>query len=224
MLNHIAKEKPGAKVAFVYSDSEFGRDPIDSSEALAKKFGPVGGRQDHDACRQRGRVHRGHSPRRAAPDYTHLPRLHPRAPIPEFITQGKQQGSEEQVDGYVLDHGQLHGDEDGRVTFHGRDALPLLLRHRKAPMLEKIRQMRPEYQSTAYIQGFRAAMLFTESGCCYRRGQGSSNGRNPQGRAQQCIKDFDTGGWIGVPITISGNSIPVARVPRGHEGAKMDNL
>ena len=39
LLNHIAKEKPGAKVAFVYSDSEFGRDPIDSSEALAKKLG-----------------------------------------------------------------------------------------------------------------------------------------------------------------------------------------
>ncbi|RZL61523.1 MAG: amino acid ABC transporter substrate-binding protein, partial [Variovorax sp.] len=30
LLNHIAKEKPGAKVAFVYSDSEFGRDPIET--------------------------------------------------------------------------------------------------------------------------------------------------------------------------------------------------
>ena len=28
---HIAKEKPGAKVAFVYSDTEFGRDPIDEA-------------------------------------------------------------------------------------------------------------------------------------------------------------------------------------------------
>src|SRR5574343_1581969 len=39
LLRHIAKEKPGAKVAFVYSDSEFGRDPIDESEAEAKKLG-----------------------------------------------------------------------------------------------------------------------------------------------------------------------------------------
>ena len=39
LLRHIAKEKPGAKVAFVYSDSEFGRDPIESSEAAAKKLG-----------------------------------------------------------------------------------------------------------------------------------------------------------------------------------------
>ena len=28
-------EKPAAKIAFVYSDTEFGRDPIDESEALA---------------------------------------------------------------------------------------------------------------------------------------------------------------------------------------------
>ncbi len=39
LLRHIAKEKPGAKVAFVYSDSEFGRDPIEASEAAAAKLG-----------------------------------------------------------------------------------------------------------------------------------------------------------------------------------------
>ena len=33
LLRHIAKEKPGAKVAFVYSDSEFGRDPIDDQRS-----------------------------------------------------------------------------------------------------------------------------------------------------------------------------------------------
>ncbi|MCO5105368.1 MAG: amino acid ABC transporter substrate-binding protein, partial [Burkholderiaceae bacterium] len=30
--------------------------------------------------------------------------------------------------------------------------------------------------------------------------------------ALNSIKDFDTGGLIGVPITITGNSIPVGRV------------
>jgi branched-chain amino acid transport system substrate-binding protein len=32
--------------------------------------------------------------------------------------------------------------------------------------------------------------------------------------ALNTIKDFDTGGIIGTPITISGNSIPVGRVYR----------
>ena len=39
LLRYIAKEKPGAKVAFVYSDTEFGRDPIASSRAVAEKLG-----------------------------------------------------------------------------------------------------------------------------------------------------------------------------------------
>ena len=80
-------------------------------------------------------------------------------------------------------------------------------------MLEKIRQMRPEYQSTAYIQGFLAAMLFTESAKrCLDAGK-ELNGKNLKA-ALNTIKDFDTGGLIGVPITISGNSIPVGRVYR----------
>ena len=91
LLNHIAKEKPGAKVAFVYSDSEFGRDPIDSSEALAKKLGlsvavkimtPAG---SVDVSTEVIKL------RRAAPDYT-IFHGYILAPIPEFITQGKQQG------------------------------------------------------------------------------------------------------------------------------------
>ncbi len=39
LLKHIAKEKPGAEAEFVYSDSEFGRDPIEKSEAKAKRLG-----------------------------------------------------------------------------------------------------------------------------------------------------------------------------------------
>ena len=68
LLKHIAKEKPGAKVAFVYSDSEFGRDPIEASEAAAKKLGlsvpikimtPAGGRCRCRRDGQRGRPARG---------------------------------------------------------------------------------------------------------------------------------------------------------------------
>jgi len=81
----------------------------------------------------------------------------------------------------------------------------------KAPMLDKIRAMRPEYQSTAYIQGFLAAMLFLESAKrCLDAGK-PLTGANLKA-ALNSIKDFDTGGLIGVPVTIKGNSIPVGRV------------
>ena len=39
LLAHIAKEKPKAKVAIVYSDSEFGRDPVNEFREQSKKLG-----------------------------------------------------------------------------------------------------------------------------------------------------------------------------------------
>jgi branched-chain amino acid transport system substrate-binding protein len=78
-------------------------------------------------------------------------------------------------------------------------------------MLDKIRAMRPEYQSTAYIQGFLAAMLFAESAKRCVEANKPLTGPNLKA-ALNSIKDFDTGGLIGVPITIKGNSIPVGRV------------
>ena len=39
LLQYIAAKKKGARIALVHSDTEFGRDPIAKSEALAKKLG-----------------------------------------------------------------------------------------------------------------------------------------------------------------------------------------
>ena len=148
--------------------------------------------------------------RRAAPDYT-IFHGYILAPIPEFITQGKQQGMK-QVDGHVLDHGQLHRHEDGRGgrRLHGRDALPLLLRHRKGPMLEKSAPCArvPEHGLIS-----RAFWRHAVPGV----GQALPDAGKPLTGANlkaalNSLKDFDTGGLIGVPITISGNSIPVGRV------------
>ena len=38
-LEYIAKEKPGANIAFFYSDTEFGRDPIPAGREICKKLG-----------------------------------------------------------------------------------------------------------------------------------------------------------------------------------------
>lgn len=213
LLRHIAKEKPGAKVAFVYSDSEFGRDPIESSEALAKKLGlnvvikimtPPG---SVDVSTEVIKL------RRAAPDYT-IFHGYILAPIPEFITQGKQQGMTSKWMGtfWTMDSSTVMKMGEAGDGFMG--VMPYRYYYdtsAKAPMLDKIRQMRPEYQSTAYIQGFLAAMLFTEAAKRTLDAKKELNGKNLKA-ALNSIKDFDTGGLIGVPITIKGNSIPVGRV------------
>ena len=211
LLKHIAKEKPGAKVAFVYSDSEFGRDPIDESEALAKKMGlsvpvkimtPAG---SVDVSTEVIKL------RRAAPDYT-IFHGYILAPIPEFITQGKQQGMKSKWMGtfWTMDSSTVMKMGEAGDGFMGVMPYRYYYDTDKAPMLEKIRAMRPEYQSTAYIQGFLAAMLFVESAKRTLDANKPLTGDNL--KAALNSKDFDTGGLIGVPITISGNSIPVGRV------------
>ncbi|WBX99925.1 ABC transporter substrate-binding protein [Ramlibacter tataouinensis] len=215
LLRHIAKEKPGAKVAFVYSDSEFGRDPIDESEALAKKLGlsvaakimtPPG---SVDVSTEVIKL------RRAAPDYT-IFHGYILAPIPEFIQQGKQQGMTSKWMGtfWTMDSSTVMKMGEAGDGFMG--VMPFRYYYdtsAKAPMLDKIRAMRPEYQSTAYMQGFLTAMLFTEAAKRTLDAGKALNGANLKA-ALNSIKDFDTGGIIGVPVTISGNSIPVGRVYR----------
>ena len=215
LLRHIAKEKPGAKVAFVYSDSEFGRDPIDSSETLAKKLGlsvpikimtPAG---SVDVSTEVIKL------RRAAPDYT-IFHGYILAPIPEFITQGKQQGMTTKWMGtfWTMDSSTVMKMGEAGDGFMG--VMPYRYYYdtsAKAPMLDKIRQLHPDYQSTAYIQGFLAATLFTEAAKRTLGANKELTGKNLKA-ALNSIKDFDTGGLIGVPITIKGNSIPVGRVYR----------
>ncbi|GHC81582.1 amino acid ABC transporter substrate-binding protein [Pseudorhodoferax aquiterrae] len=214
LLQHIAKEKPGAKVAFVYSDSEFGRDPIEASEAAAKKLGltvpikimtPPG---SVDVSTEVIKL------RRAAPDYT-IFHGYILAPIPEFIQQGKQQGMTSKWMGtfWTMDSSTVMKMGEAGDGFMGVMPFRYYYDTEKAPMLEKIRAMRPEYQSTAYIQGFLTAMLFAEAAKRTLDAGKPLDGKSLKA-ALNTIKDFDTGGLIGVPITISGNSIPVGRVYR----------
>lgn len=220
LLKHIAKEKPGAKVAFVYSDSEFGRDPIEKSEAEAKKLGlsvaikimtPAG---SVDVSTEVIKL------RRAKPDYT-IFHGYILAPIPEFITQGKQQGMTSQWMGtfWTMDNStvmKMGPDGDG---FMGVMPFRYYYDTEPAPMLEKIRAMRPEYQSVPYMQGFVAAMLFLESAKRCLEAKKPLTGDNMKA-ALNSLKDFDTGGVIGVPITITGNSIPVGRVYKANMKAQ----
>ncbi|MET0542107.1 MAG: ABC transporter substrate-binding protein [Variovorax sp.] len=213
LLNHIAKEKPGAKVAFVYSDSEFGRDPIEASEAAAKKLGlsvpvklmtPAG---SVDVSTEVIKL------RRAAPDYT-IFHGYILAPIPEFVQQGKQMGMTSKWMGtfWTMDSSTVMKMGDAADGFMG--VMPYRYYYdtsAKSPMLDKIRAMRPEYQSTAYTQGFLTAMLFTEAAKRTLDAGKPLDGKNLKA-SLNTIKNFDTGGLIGVPITISGNSIPVGRV------------
>ena len=214
LLRYIAKEKPGAKVAFVYSDTEFGRDPIASSRAVAEKLGL---KVATEIMTPPGSVDVSTeviiAPRRS--DYT-IFHGYVLAPIPEFVGQGKRMGLKTQYMGtfWTMDNSTVMQMGEDAEGFMG--VMPYRYYYDQAadaPMLKKIREMRPQYQSTGYMQGFLAAMLFTEA-AKRTLDAGKDLSATNMKAALDGIKDFDTGGLIGVPISMKGNSIPVGRIYR----------
>ena len=180
-----------------------------------REAGPEGGHRDHDAAGQRGRVHRGHqaAPRRS--DYT-IFHGYVLAPIPEFVGQGKRMGLKTRYMGtfWTMDNSTVMQMGEDAEGFMG--VMPYRYYYDQAadaPMLKKIREMRPQYQSTGYMQGFLAAMLFTEAAKRTLDAGKDLSAANMKA-ALDGIKDFDTGGLIGVPISMKGNSIPVGRIYR----------
>src|SRR5690606_13183892 len=141
LLRYIAQQKPGAKVAFVYSDTEFGRDPIDVSRETAKKLGlavsaeimtPQG---SGDVSAEVVKLHR------AAPDYT-IVHGYVLAPIPEFIGQARQMGMKSHFMGtfWTMDHSMVMKMGEAAEGFMG--VMPFRYYYDtegNAPMLEKIR-------------------------------------------------------------------------------------
>ncbi|WP_412050123.1 ABC transporter substrate-binding protein [Hoeflea sp. Naph1] len=213
LLEYIAKEKPGAKIVLVNSDSEFGRDPIEPARAKAAELGlniveeiitPPG---SVDVSTEVLKL------RRAQPDYT-LFHGYILAPLPEFMTQAKELGLTTKFMGtfWSMDSSIWAGSGDVADGFMG--VMPYRYYYddaADAPMLDRIRAMRPEYQATGYMQGFVTAMLMVEASKRVIEAGDELNGATLK-TALNTIKDFDTGGVIGVPISIPGNSIPVGRV------------
>jgi len=214
LLRHIAKEKPGAKVAFIYSDTEFGRDPIETSRAAAEKLGlkmaieimtPPGA---VDVSTEIAKL------RRARPDYT-IFHGYVLGPIPEFIGQARKLGMNTKFMGtfWTMDNSTVMKMGEVADGFMGVMPYRYYYDTESAPMLEKIRALRPEYQTVPYIQGFLSAMLYTESARRTLAAGKPMTAANLKA-ALNSIENFDTGGLIGTPITIRGNSIPVGRIYR----------
>ncbi len=220
LLKYIAQESPGATVAFVYSDTEFGRDPIEASRQRATELGLKVGVEimtppgSVDVSTEVLKL------RRARPDYT-IFHGYVLAPIPEFVAQGRQMGLKSRYMGtfWTMDNSTVMQMGENADGFMGVMPFRYYYDEEEAPMLDKIRAMRHEYQSTAYMQGFMAAMLMTEAVKRTLEAGKELTSENMKAGLNS-IQNFDTGGIIGVPISIKGNSVPVGRIYRADYAAK----
>ncbi|MFC0813006.1 ABC transporter substrate-binding protein [Paracoccus panacisoli] len=214
LMEYIAKEKPGAKVVLVNSDSEFGRDPIVPSRKKAESLGlsvvgeiitpPTAVDVSTEVLKMR----------RWRPDYV-IFHGYILAPLPEFMSQARQMGLETQFMGTFWSMDSSIWKDSGQIADGFMGVMPYRYYYdtENAPMLDKIRAMRPDYQATGYMQGMVTAMILLESAKRVLESGKELTGTSLKA-AMNTITDFDTGGIIGVPVSTPGNSIPVGRVYR----------
>jgi branched-chain amino acid transport system substrate-binding protein len=230
LLKYIAKEKSGANIAFFYSDTEFGREPIPAGRELCKQMGlnlvaeeiaKVGGvdittqildmkRKKVDYCIFHGFVV---------------------TPIQNVIKQSKDYGLNCKFMGtfwstekHLLDQLKgLAGEYMGvtAYSYYYQDENPMIKKIRA--WTQKNHPKFADYRSQAYMQNFLTMQIFIE--CLKRADKSGAITGDSLTKALESIKNYDVGGLM-PPVTISKNhSIPIGRIVRGNaKTLKFDSV
>jgi branched-chain amino acid transport system substrate-binding protein len=224
LLTYIAKEKPGANVAFFYSDTEFGKDPILSGRNMCKKLGlnlvaeevaKVGGvdvaSQVLDLKRKKAEyiIFQGFV----------------LSPVPAVIKQARDYGLKAKFMGTFWGTHKMLLDKMGPLAKGYLGVMPYAFYWQtEIPMIKKIRAWNEKhhpdvkYRPTSYMQGFFTGQVFVE---CLKRADkaGQLNGDGLV-KALQSLKNVKTGGLM-CPFTVINNKIPFGRVYRANISKKI---
>jgi branched-chain amino acid transport system substrate-binding protein len=220
LLEYVSRSAAGAakpSVAFVYSDTEFGRDPIAAGKAKAAKLGiPV----VLEVITKPGAVDVSAEViklRRAKPDFV-IFHGYVLAPIPEFMRQMRDAGMSARGMGTIYSMDKTTIDQMGAVGAGFLGVMPYRYSFdtQKTATMELIREVgsrKPNnpWQTTFYTQGFLVGMIFEQVIGRTLAAKKELTGPNMKA-ALESINKWDTGGIFGVPISMKTHSIPVGRV------------
>jgi branched-chain amino acid transport system substrate-binding protein len=222
LLEYIAKhpKKGKPKVAFVYSDTEFGKDPIPWAK---KRAAELGIEVAAEVIAKVGAVDvttEVLALKKAQPDYV-IFQGYVLAPIPEVIRAARDHGLETtfmstfwSMDKSIID--KLGPDAEGYMgvnpyAYYWDDA-PGIAAMRKYN--EKNHPADAKYRPNSYIQGWFTGMIYVEAIRRVVEAKKPVNGDNLIA-AVASIKDWDTGG-VSARITFAGNKAAVGRVYRAN--------
>ncbi len=224
LLQYIAKEKPGANVAFFYSDTEFGKDPVPYGRKMCKKLGlnlvaeevaKVGGvditSQVLDLKRKKAEyvIFQGFV----------------LSPIPAVLKQAKDYGLKAKFMGTFWGTHKMLLDKLGPLAEGYLGVMPYAFYSQtEIPMIKKIRAWteknypKIKYRPTSYMQGFFTGLVFVE---CLKRADKAGELNGPGlAKALQTLKNIDTGGLM-CPYTVIDNKIPYGRVYKANVKKKV---
>ncbi len=214
LLKYIAKEKPKAKVAFFYSDSEFGKDPIKFGrlmcsrlrlQLVAEEVVPLGAK---DLAAQIGDL------KANEPDYVIFQGFL-YEPVPQVIKACRALGMTCKFAGTFYGSSKWLLDKLGPLADGYFGISPYMWWwDDDVPMIKKIKdytaRTHPDvkFRDINYMRGFMSN--FTAE-CMRRASKAGELNRQGVAKALQTIKDFDSEG-LSALWTIHNNRFPVAKV------------
>lgn len=221
LMEHIAKTWKGAekpRIAYVYTEAEFGIDGIPAAKARAQKLGlPIvaeivtkPGGVGVDVSTEVAKL------RRAKPNIVVF-QGYINAPMPEFARQMKEAGMDVDVYGtaWGLDKPAFDGLAAVGENLIGTSLYAL--GDEDVPMIREIRQFlnkaRPgtAHISPFYISSWFSGMVFAEIADRCLKAKKPLTLPNMKA-ALESIKDWDTGGLIGLPVDLSKHEVTAGRV------------
>ena len=221
LLEYIARTSKGANkpaVAIVYSDTEFGRDPIPAAKAKAQALGiPV----VMEIVTKPGAVDVSSEVaklRRAKPDFV-IFHGYVLAPIPEFIKQMREAGMSTTPMGTIWSMDKTTVDAMGATGDGWMGVMPYRYSYdtKDAPMMQNIKdyaaRARPQmaYVPLFYTHGWLVGMIFAEVIERCLKASKALTGPNMKA-ALESINDWDTGGVTGLLASLKGHQIASGRI------------
>ena len=222
LLEYISKQAKGKarpKVAFFYSDTEFGKDPIPYARKRAKELGIDVAAEIVTKVGAVDVTTEVLALKKAQPDYC-IFQGYVLAPIPEVVRAAKDFGLKTtfmgvfwSVDKSIID--KLGADAEGYMGVN-----PYAYYYENAPGIAAMRKYNErvhpneKYRPNSYIQGWFTGMVYVEAINKVLAAKKPVTGDNLKD-ALPMIRNWDTGGISG-KVTFVGNKAAVGRVYRAN--------
>jgi branched-chain amino acid transport system substrate-binding protein len=220
LMEYIARtSRSGTKpnIAYVYSDSEFGRDGIPAAKARAEKLGlPIVAeiitkQSGVDVAPEVAKL------RRAKPDIVVF-QGYIAAPMPEFVRQLSEAGMNPQIMGTAWGLDRPAYDAMGKLGVRLTGVSMYRYGHdTESPMINNMRDYlaknRPDVKTPSpfYISSWLSGMIFAEiAERCIKANKPLQ--LQHMKAALESMKAWDSGGITGLLADLSGHQIPVGRM------------
>lgn len=223
-IDSQAQDGEAPTVAFVHSTTAFGKDPIANSVARAKEMGIE---VVENIATKPGSVNVSGAVlklRRANPDYV-IFHGYVLAPINQFMVQMRQMGMDTHFMGTFWSSDKLLIEKMGEDANGYMGVVPYVYydSDAKGPTLKALREQSQkshpdvDYRPLPYMQGWFNAMVWTKI-IKDTLDAGKELTAENMMAALESIKDWDTGGIMGVPVTVKNHSFPVGRIYQVQNG------